>query len=880
MRPWGVKRLFRFSSRTPDDVRKDIAAELDFHREMRTEALMREGMTHADARARALGELGDAVSRTPRMAADGRRVERWRWMRQAAGEFRQDSAHGLRLLRRNPGFAAVAILTLALGIGANTAIYSVVDTVLWRPLPYPEPDRLVQVSETHQPGRPNAVSGGAFLDWRGHDTGFEALALTGRITRNLRGPEGAERLRGLEVSHEFLRVLGIQPLLGRGFLPGEDQPGGASRVVLLTEHLWQARFGGRDAIVGQTIVLDEVPHTVVGVLPRDAWILKDDTFFVPAVLEPGTPRAARAPHWAAVFGRLAPGISPADAEVELRTIKRHLNAEYPAFKQEWSVMVQPAMEVLGEVTRAPLLVLVGAVLLVLLIACANVANLLLARGAHRQQELAVRGALGAGSGRLLRQALAEHVTLAALGGAAGLLAASVGMGVLRRVTVGVMPFTFSPDLDLRVLSFSLALTLGTALLFGTLPALRARTPDLKATLNNGGRSATAGGRRRTQALLVAGQVALTAVLLVSAGLLLRSLANAATADPGFDPARVLAFDVSLPDATYDSHEKRLAYSSALLERLRALPGVEAAGGGMAIPFAGGGFGEFFSRPDRPDAADRLLGRVDFVSPGYLEAIGTNLIRGRRLTDADNQGEGQRVVVVNETVSRSLFPERGPLGETLLIAGQPWTIVGVIADVVDRQLDAPHRPFAYVPQVFDSSALSIVLRTPMNPEGLVQPARREVERLDPGVALANPRVLEQAMTRSMTERKVLLGLVAAFAVTALGLASVGLYGVMMFAVATRRREFGIRLALGAVRRDVIGDVLSGGLRVVGLGLLAGLAAALAAGRLLGSQLYEVGGTDPLVIAGTTGVLAAIALLACWIPARSAARVDPITVLREE
>ena len=692
MRPWGVKRLFRFPFRTREDVRTDIADEFAFHLDMRRDELMRGGLDETEARARAAREFGDRAAGVRACAETGDRFERRRRIGQLAGELRQDVTLGLRLLGRNPGFATVAILTLALGIGANTAIYSVLDALLLRPLPYPEPHRLVQVSETLENGSPNSVSGGAFLDWRTHQTTFEAIALTGRVSYNLRGGGPPERLTGLEVSHEFLRVLGVQPLLGRGFMPEDDRPGGRNDVVLLTEELWRTRFGGDTAIVGRAITLDEVPRTVVGVLPEGAWVLKEDAFFVPAVLAPGTPRAARAPHWAAVFGRLAPDADVARADAELKSVKRRLDSEYPAFKRPWGVVVQPVTDVIGGLTRRPLLILLAAVSMVLLIACANVANLLLARACHRQQELAVRAALGAGNRRLVRQVLTENLVLAVVGGAAGIGVAHLSVDVLRRLTADVLPFTFSPELDLRVLTFSLAVTMATGLLFGLLPALRARRLALTGTLNDGGRSATAGGGHRTQSLLIVAEVALTVVLLTSAGLLLRSLGEAASTDPGFDPSRALAFDLSLPDATYASSARRLAFSTSLLERVRALPGVSAAGTGMAIPFSGGGYGEYFRLPGRTELRDMALGRMNFVSPGYLEALGTRVLAGRRLTEADNRGGGARVAVISEATARQFFRDGDAIGQTLVVASDSWQIVGVIADVVDRRLDAVRGAF--------------------------------------------------------------------------------------------------------------------------------------------------------------------------------------------
>ena len=879
MRPWGIKRLFRHGSRTRSEVGADIAEEFAFHLDMRAEALVREGLNPRDARAQAEREFGRADVSARELTDLGERVERKRRVGRFLGELLQDAGHGLRLLGRSPGFAVVAILTLALGIGANTAIYSVLDAVILRPLPYPEPDRLVMVSETLENGNQNNVSGGAFLDWREHQTRFEALVLTGRVSYNLRAGNAVERLRGMEVSHEFLQVLGVPPLLGRGFVEDDDRPGGRNDVVLVTEELWRSRLGADPGIVGRTIVLDEVPRTVVGVLPAGAWLFREELFFVPAVLTPGTSRAARQPHWAAVFGRLAPASSAAEADAELKALKRRLNSGYPSFKQNWSVAVQPVTDLIGGVARAPLLILLGAVSLVLLIACANVANLLLARGCHRTQELAVRAALGASGWRLARQVLTENLILASMGGLAGIGLAYLGVDALNRFLAGVLPIAVTPRIDTQVLLFSLAVTAVTGPLVGLLPALRARRPDLASAMNAGSKGAAIGGRQRSQSVLVVAEVALTVVLLASAGLLLRSLAKAAAVDPGFAPARVLAFDLSLPDVSYASAETRLAFSRAMLSALRALPGVEAAGTGMAIPFSGGGYGEFFRRPDALESAP-VIGRLDFVSPGFLEALGMRLLAGRRFVEADNQLDGPRVAVISETTSRMFFPKGDAIGQSLVVQGRTWQVIGVVGDVVNLRLDVPRGAYAYAPRAFNTAQISVAVRTPLPPLGLVEAIRAEVARLDPGVAIANPRALDRAMADSMTQRRAVLALVGIFAASALLLAAIGLYGVMAYSVASRQREFGIRMAFGAMRHDLIRQVLQSGLALTAAGLLVGLAGAAAASRLLASELFQVGGSDPLVVTSTAITVIAVALLACFVPAWRASRVEPMGALRVE
>jgi predicted permease len=879
MRPRDVRRLFGFPSRNRDDVRAGIDEEFGFHLDMRTDELMRSGLDRDVARAQALREFGDHTIALRGCAVQDDRVERQRHLGRLAGELRQDATLGLRMLARSPGFAAVAILTLALGIGATAAIFSTLDAVLLRPLPYPHPEQLVQVLEVGDAGTPNPVAGGAFLDWQAHQTQFDSLVLIATVSANLRSGGPPERVIGLEVSHDFVRVLGIPALLGTGFLPEHDRPGGTNNVVLLTEELWRSRFGGDPSIVGTSIVMDEVPRTVIGVLPRGAWILRDAQFFVPAVLTPGTARSRRAPHWAEVYGRLKAGTTAARGDADLKAVKKQLASEYPAFKQRWSVMVRPLHYVLAVDRRPVLLTLLGAVALLLLIACANVANLLLGRACNREQEMALRAALGATTARIVRQVLTEGALLALLGGVAGILLSSWAVGILGRLMTDLVPQAMTPRLDVRVLAFAVVTTGVTALLFGMFPAWRAGQPDVNGVLKNGGKSATAGGRRGTQAMLVIAEVALTVVLLTSAGLLLRSLGNVARVDPGFEPGRALAFDLSLPKVTYPTAERRLAFSADLLGRIRSLPGVDAAGAGMAIPFRGGGFGEYLSRPDRP-ADSFILGRVDYVSEDYLEALGTRLLEGRRLIAADNRGDALRVAVISETAARTFFPVESPIGREIFITGNKWRVVGVIADVVDRRLDLTPRPFAYLPQAYNPFDFSVVVRTSLDPMSMAASIRHALQDADPGVAIANVRTLDQAGAASMAQQRLTFNLVGIFSAAALTLACIGLYGVMAYSVATRRREICIRMALGAVSGDVIRDVLGDGLRLMSIGLVVGLAAALAAGRLLASQLYHVRSAEPTVIAETVFVMALVALVACLMPAWSAARSNPIAALRND
>jgi predicted permease len=878
MRPRDTKRLFWFPSRSRRELRADIDEEFRFHVDMRADALMQAGVPAGEARDRALREFGDRETGAARCAAQGDRIERHRRIARVFADLRQDASVAWRQLARSPGFAAAAILMLGLGVGATVAIFSALDPVLLRPLPYPGADRLVCVVETGDSGLPNSVSGGAFLDWQTHQTQFDSLTLTAPVTANLRGRSATEHLIGLEVSHDFLRVFGLRPLLGTGFRPEHDRAGGTNDVVIITEELWRSRFGAEPSIVGTRIVLDEVPKTVVGVLPAGAWIFREAQYFVPAVLPPGASRSQRSPHWAAVYGRLKGDTTVARADAELKMVKQQLAAEYPPFKRKWSVRLLPLREVLADDRRAVLLTLLGAVALVLLIACANVANLLLGRACERQQEMALRCALGATGGRLVRQVLTEAALLAALGGGIGIVLASWSVRVLARLTSDMFPQVMTPQLDGRVLAFAVVVSSLTALLFGLLPAWRSARPDVNDALKNGGKSATTGGQRRTQSLLVVAEVAFTVVLLAGAGLLLRSLSNTASVDPGFEPARVLAFDLSLPVATYPSAKERLAFSNELLDRLRTLPGVEAGGTGMAIPASGGGYGEYLSRPAQKAEGDFHLGRVDFVSDGYLEALGTRLLAGRRFNSLDNRPDGHRVAVVNAAAARVLFPGQNAVGAEMATIGQRWEIIGVVADVLDRRLDIEPRPFAYLPQAYNPNSFSMVLRTSVAPLSVAASVREQLTKLGPGVALANMRTLDENVAQSMAQQRLALTLIGTFAGAALVLACIGLYGVMAYSVATRRRELSIRMALGAVASRLVRDIMSDGLRLTAIGVCIGLVGAFGAGRILASQLYKVGSADPLIVGGTILTMGLIGVVACFLPAWSAARSNPIAALR--
>jgi predicted permease len=849
--------------------------------EAEVEAEMRAHLELEAASRRARGEAPDAARREAALAfghveslketVRDRRAGAW------LGQMVQDVRYSVRLLAKWPTFAAVVVATIALAVGGTTTIFSVFDAALLRPLPYPEPERLVRIVELLDDGSRNSVSAGAFLDWRGHATRLDSAVILGGVTMNLRrGAGAAERLAGARVSHELLRVFGVQPLVGRGFGPADGKAGGDNDVVLLTESLWRARFAADPAIVGTSITLDERPRTVAGVVPDAAYIERDVQFFVPAVLDPAD-RGERDGHWAVVFARMAPGATVAQLDAELKAVKRRLNPAYPSFKRDWSVQAIGLQHELASEARPMLLALGAAVTLVLLIACANIANLLLARAWLREREVALRAALGAGGGRLARQLLTESAVLALIGGAVGLALASLAITALETLAADFLLPAIMPTLDLRVAGFALLVSLLTGVLFGALPAWRARRPNLVDAMRRDGPTATA-RRPGAQAALVVGQVALTVVLLVAAGLFGRSLLRAVTADPGFAPERVLAFDLSLPDPTYPNPESRLAFSRALLERVRALPGVRAAGTAMAIPFAGGGFGEFLTTVPQPQRGDLHLGRVDYVSDGFFEALGARLRGGRFLSADDNRADARRVAVVNRAAARELFGHTDPVGRTVYFRGAN-EIVGVVDDVVDRRLDLAHAPRLYLAQARNPSAFAVAVGTAGDPGALAQTVRQAVRSVDGGVAAVNIRTLADARARSMTDRRLAVWVVVLFALAALTLASLGVYGVMADAVSARRRELCLRIALGAGRGQVIRSVVSGGLGLAALGLVLGGVGAAATSRWLRGLLYDVQPSDPVTFVAAIVTIALVAVLASFGPAVRATRLDAIAALRD-
>jgi len=819
----------------------------------------------------------------------------WLQPKRLEDEMIQDLRYGVRMLLKNPGFTAVAALTLALGIGANTAIFSVVNGVLLKPLPYDQPGQLVQLWEARQPGRSNgSVSPGAFTDWKEGNTTLEALSLINGAEMNLAGEGQPETIRGLMVSASYLQILRLQPALGRGFSPDEDRPGSDNKVVVIAHELWQRRFGADPSIIGSAIRLNSEPYTVIGVLPPESslsgWPIQgeDRQFLIPFVFEPDVSPTTRVDHRYAVIARLKPAATLEQAQAELTSIKQRLQSLYPKWKEHWSVMAVPLHEQITGKVKPTLLMLMGAVGFVLLIACANVANLLLAKAVSRQKEMAIRAALGASRRRVIRQMLTESSLLALLGGTLGVVLAYWGVQALSQWSGATLPRAGGIALDARVLAFSLFASIGAGLLFGLVPALQVSTPKLNHMLKEGGRSSTRGLQDRVRGGLIVAEVALALTLLAGAGLLVRSLVGLLNVDPGFNPRNTLAMDVVVPSARYPSDDDRARFFQQICERLEALPGVEAAGMASNLPMIGWSSDtnvKVLGRPNQPDPG--YSARWNSAAGNYFSAQGIPLLRGRDFSARDNSRVAPPVIVVSEALAQKIFPNEDPLGKRLRFWNYQgrdldWEIVGVVGNVRQNQLDDNRLDRLYLPSAFipGSRRRSLVVRTAGPPLDLSEAIRKEILALDPEQPVSNIRTMEQAISRSLTDRRFTLTLLGIFAGAALGLAVIGLYGVMAYAVTQRTHEIGVRMALGAERRDVLRLIAGQGLKLVLMGLGLGLVGELALTRFLKTLLFGVSPTDPLTFALIAILLTAVALLACWIPARRATKVDPLVALRHE
>ena len=818
---------------------------------------------------------------------------------------RQDIRFGLRTLLKRPGFTLVAVLTLALGIGANSAIFSVVNAVVLRPLPYGAPDRLVALwGNLNQKGFEELeLSAPEYADFRRAGAHvFEDVAAYSQGGFNLTGAGEPERIQGVYATASLFPTLGVAPLRGRAYTEEEDRPG-SDDVAVISHSLWQRRFGADPSVVGKSVTLDGRPTTIVGVMPAGFRFPDNDTdvwkpaAFSADLLSPNN----RGSHFLNAVARLKPGFTAERASEEAAALARAQGQEnannYP---RGFGASVRPLQEeVIGTNVRTSLFVMLGAVGLVLLIACANVANLLLARAASRRKEVAVRTALGAGRARIMRQLLTESVLLSLAGGAAGLMLALWGVDLLVTLAPEGTPRLGEVGLDARVVAFTFGVSLLTGVVFGLAPALHSSKVDLNESLKEGGRGGAEGaGRGRLRGLLVVGEFALALVLLASAGLLVKSFARVLEESPGFESRGVLTMRVVLSQSKYGSYDQHRGFYSNLFERLRRLPGVEAVGANNMVPLSGSGGSRTFLIEGRPvpEGQPKPEEQLRFVTPGYFEAMRVPLLRGRDFTERDVAGQ-TRVAVVSRSTAERHWPGEEAVGKRIAYAGigrghdqtPEWIeVVGVVGDVKHRGLDLESKPEIYVPvyqPLFSSRptpplSLYVAVRTKGDPAALAAAVRREVAAVDPEQPLANVRTMGERLAESVAQRRFNMTLLGVFACVALLLAAVGVYGVMAYAVARRTHEIGVRVALGAQRGDVVRLVVRQGMWLALAGVAVGVAGAYAATRLMTGLLYGVSPTDPLTFVGVSALLTAAALLACLIPARRATKVDPMIALRYE
>ena len=890
------RRYLRFWG---SDLAADVDDELRFHIESRVEEYVDMGLAPDSARAEAMRRFGNvaAVRRSCQEIdqltdQERRRADMW-------DALRQDVRYAARALRRSPGFTLVAVLTLALGIGANTAIMSVVNGVLLRPLPYPSPDRIVRVYTAFRgSGTPRySMSQPEFMDYKSLTHVFEnAAAYTGAtltLTGGCASTNGAcepERVRGIAATRDLFPALGVSPLRGRNF-EGDEGRTGREPVVIVSHAFWQNHFGGSPDLLGKVLTLNGVSRRVIGILPPDVTLARADAF-IPIYINPDS-LGGRATNYLSGVARPKPNVTVEQAQRELDALTRATAAKYPnvypASMGYGATVISMRDAIVGDV-RPALLILLGAVGLVLLIACANVANLLLARGEARQREIAVRLALGANRRRVLRQLLTESTVLALAGGAAGTLLAWWGMKALLAVNPDAIPRLELVHIDLTVALATLGVALITGLLFGLAPALRMARPELQSSLKEGTRGGSVGrAQQKLGRLLVAGEVALAVVVVIGAALLVRSFWALRNVDPGFDPKHVLAVDLALPPARYDMNAATTFYRQ-LIERMAALPGVTVAAAASDLPPVASGSNWDIEILGRRRAAGEAAPspNVRSVTAGYFRALRIQATRGRVFNDED-VGSSQLVAVINETAERTIWRGTSPIGQQIRFApDEPWlTIVGVARDVRSMGLSEDVTPEVYLlheqlPAITKETerTMYVIARTAGDAASLAPAARRAVRDLDPLLAITGIRTMTEMIDLSVARPRFTMLLLGVFGAVALVLAAVGIYGIMSHAVKRRTREIGIRMALGARPADVLRLVVGQGMSLAGAGLAVGVLAALAATRLMTRLLFGISATDPLTFAGIVLLLGAVAFVASWLPARRAVLTDPTLALRSE
>ncbi len=800
----------------------------------------------------------------------------------------QDLKYGARMLTKSPVFTVTAILTLALGIGANVAIYSVLTAIFFSPLPYPDSDQLIQIYENNpkQGWSQLSVSYLNWQDWREQNQTFEDIALYGGDSFNLSGDGEPVRARGLKNSANLFNVLGRMPVAGRNFVPEDDAPG-AEPVVVLSYSLWQRRYGGNQDILNRTILLNSIPHTVIGMMPQDFYFSSPRTELW-TTLRIDSTATQRGSHRYGAIGRLKSGTNSAQAHTDLEVIAQRLEKEYPDTNTDYGITTKTRSAVFFD--REDYLIgaiVYLAVVFVLLIACANVANLLLSRGASREKEVAIRMSQGAGRNRLLRQFLTESTLLGLLGGLAGIgLAYWSVQGLLMIIPRGV-PSYDKIALDQPALLYAAALSLLTGLLFGLAPALQSTKPDVAETLKEGGRSSSAGSRHRLLKSLVVAEVALAMILLAASGLLVRSFQKKLGIDPGFSTSNLLTLRTALPEVKYESKEQRDEFYRQLVERMQAIPRVESVGATFTLPLSGSNSWSNFTIEGRPalQPGEQITAGIMIITPDYFRAMGIKLLQGRFFDDQDTLN-GQQVVIINETMAKKFWPDEEVLGRRFNRGGSESelpvrTIVGVVADVRHENLGTLPRPEMYLPHAQRPQySMTIVARTTVDPLTLVSAAREAVWSVDPDQSVFAVRSMDQVLLDRIDGDQVQARVMGILGLVALLLAGLGIYGVITYSVSERTHEIGVRMALGAGNRDIFKFVFRQGLTPVAIGLGLGLVGAFALTRVMSSLLFGISPTDPVTYGSICMMFVLVALLAGYIPARRATQVDPMVALRYE
>jgi putative ABC transport system permease protein len=804
----------------------------------------------------------------------------------------QDLRYGARMLLKKPGFTFVAIITLALGIGANTAIFSVVNAVLLRPLPYPEPEKIIQLWETSRTRdlKQGSVSPHCFNDWRTQNESFEQMAAYRYANFTLTGGDQPESITAIATSSSLFSILGVKPAIGRDFLAEEDAPG-KNRVVILSQGAWTRLFGADKDILDKSIQLNGESYTVIGVMPKDFQYPDSADMWTPLAID--LSKVGRGTHFLSVIGRLKASVPVAAAQSEMDSIASHLEQQYPDTNSGAGIELIPLHEQMVKRVKDALMVLLVAVGLVLLIACANVANLLLVRATSRQKEIAIRTALGASRWRLVRQFLTEGVLLSVLGGSLGLLIAWWGVDAIHAFLPGDITRNKFIGVDRWVLAFTLGISIITGIFSALAPAWYGTKPNLNQTLKESGKQVTAGFLRKgLRGFLVVFEVAVAVVLLIGAGLLVKSFVRLQQVDPGFKPDNVLTMTISLPAKKYAEGKQKNDFFQQALERINTINGVKVAGAVTDLPFSGSRSRSSFEIEGRPstDPNDDYTADNRVISPGYFQAMGMTLLEGRDFTERDNK-EAQGAIIINQSMARIFFPNENPLGKRINVGtpeetsfyGKPvWReIVGIVADIKHQDLQATSKAEMYVPFLqHPAGRLMLVVRQTAGATNPTAAIREAIQSIDKDLPVYGVSTMERRLSQSILPQRLNMWLILIFAATALVLAAIGLYGVLSYSVAESTREIGIRMAIGARPADILKLIISQGMTVLAIGLVIGLGLAFALTRLMESLLFGVTATDALTFVSVSLLLATVALLACLIPARRAARVDPMVALRYE